>query len=148
MATVMLTRLFLDEIQKHNPAYILNVGSFASFVPIPYKCVYSGSKAFVYSFTRGLREELKNTHLKISVLCPGPMPTNGDVTKRINDAGFLGKIMSLSAKEVADIGYQGLLQGKPVIIPGLCSKFYKILIKLFPPKITEIVLERIYRNEA
>ena len=148
MATVVLTRLFLDDIQKHHPAHILNVGSFASFIPLPYKCVYSGSKAFVYSFTRGLREELKNTHLKVSVLCPGPMPTNGDVTKRIKDAGFLGKIMSLSAQEVAEIGFQGMLKGKPVIIPGFCSKFYMALTKAFPDKITEIVLEKIYRKEA
>jgi short-subunit dehydrogenase len=41
----LLTRLFLPELKKYPVSKILNVGSMSGFFPIPYKSVYSASKA-------------------------------------------------------------------------------------------------------
>ena len=82
-ALALITRQMLSELKKHSSAYILNVASLAAFSPIPYKTVYPASKAFVYSFSRSLKEELKGTSVSISIICPGQIMTNSDTVKRI-----------------------------------------------------------------
>ncbi|NCB09751.1 MAG: SDR family NAD(P)-dependent oxidoreductase, partial [Bacteroidia bacterium] len=73
---VLLTRLLLPVLKQQEEAYILNIASMASFGPMPYKTVYPASKAFVYSFSRGLGAELKGTGVHVSVAHPGGMRTN------------------------------------------------------------------------
>ncbi len=56
---VLLSRLLISKFKKETSSYILNVASMASCCPIAYKTVYPASKAFVYSFSKSLTEELK-----------------------------------------------------------------------------------------
>ena len=60
-AVALLTHRLLPSLMKTDRAFILNVSSMAAFTPIGYKTVYPASKRFIYDFTRGLREELRNT---------------------------------------------------------------------------------------
>ena len=60
VAVVNLTRVFIDDLAKYDEAYILNVGSIASYYDTPYKAVYAASKRFVYSFSRAIRAEFKS----------------------------------------------------------------------------------------
>ena len=54
-------------------AFILNVCSIASFCPNPRMTAYSSSKAYVLSFSKSLRYELKNRKINVCAACPGPM---------------------------------------------------------------------------
>jgi short-subunit dehydrogenase len=76
MATSLFTRQFLPNLLKQSKGYILNVASLAAFTPTGYKTVYPASKSFVYSFSRALNEELKDSNLVVSVVNPGAMATN------------------------------------------------------------------------
>jgi len=58
-----------------NRGGILNVGSIAGFLPGPGMAVYYASKAYVVSFTEALRQELAPRGVRVTVLCPGPVPT-------------------------------------------------------------------------
>lgn len=146
-ALTLLTRHFVPVLKKHPDAFILNVSSVAAFQPIPYKTVYPASKAFVYSFSIGLMEELKNTSIKVSVMHPGPMQTTLDGCERLERHGLLGKIIKLDVEEVAAIGVKQTLAGKPVIIPGAVNRFSSKLMKLLPSFLTMPIFYRLFRKE-
>lgn len=58
--------------------HVVNVGSLASWVPVPGECVYAATKAGVLSFTLGLEGELRAqgvTGIKFTVVCPDGMLT-------------------------------------------------------------------------
>lgn len=131
-ALSLLTRLILPELKKHEKAWILNVASMASFSPIAYKTVYPASKAFVYSFSRGLYEELKDTGVFVSVLHPGPIETNPEVSKRIKDNGFFGRLGLITPEKLARIAITQLFKRDSLIIPGLMNKINWLLIKTVP----------------
>ncbi len=146
-ALALLTRLFVPELKKSAKSFILNISSIAAFKPMPYKTVYPASKAFVYSFSVGLREELKDTSIKVSVLHPGPMLTTQDGFDRLKKHGFWGELIKLSVEEVASIGVLQTLAGKDVIIPGVVSKFSCRLMKLIPSCFAMPIFTRIFKKE-
>src|ERR1700709_2964355 len=69
-----LSLRFSDSLIKHRGG-ILNVGSLAGFLPGPGMAVYYASKAFVRSFTEALHEELGPLGVRVTALCPGPVPS-------------------------------------------------------------------------
>ncbi|HKI88101.1 MAG TPA: SDR family NAD(P)-dependent oxidoreductase [Draconibacterium sp.] len=131
-ALVLLTRLLLPNLKRQNRAYILNIASMASFGPMPFKTVYPASKAFVYSFSRGLSSELKGTGITVCVAHPGAMKTNAEVTRRINNHGPVIQVTTLSAARVAKICICQLLRDNELIIPGFMNKISWILLKVVP----------------
>lgn len=55
--------------------HIVNVASQAAFSPLPYMNLYAATKAFVYSYTRALREELRDSGIVVTAVCPGWIQT-------------------------------------------------------------------------
>jgi uncharacterized protein len=131
-ALVLLTRLLLPNLQRQGKAYILNIASMASFSPMPYKTIYPASKAFVYSFSRGLGAELTGTGVSVSVAHPGGMKTNADVSSRIDNHNRLIRATTLSPERVAQICIRRLLKGRKLIIPGFMNKVSWLLLKIAP----------------
>lgn len=146
-AMTLLTRLVLPELKKHNKAYILNVSSLAAFSPVPYKTIYPATKAFVHHFTRGLEAELQDTNVQVSVLNPGPIMTNSDVTKRINGQSLYVKLSIMTPEKIAQIAIKKLLKGKSVIIPGFMNRFNAFFIRLVPEDFRIFVGTRIFKRE-
>lgn len=143
---VGLTRLLMDDLSKAPRAYILNVGSIASFFPIPYKTVYASSKYFIYSFSRALREEMRNTGISVSLLCPGPVKTNQDVMARIACAGMMGRLMALDADKVGRMAVRRMLKGKWLLLPGLPARFAYYSARVIPTSFKERLLARSFRR--
>jgi hypothetical protein len=128
-ATIMLTRLLLPNLKNRKRSFILNVSSLAAFSPIGYKTVYPASKAFIHSFSRGLYQELKDTGVFVSVINPGAMKTNADVTKRIEHQGFRGKLSLLDPEKVAERALRKLEKRDTVI---MMNHFSWLMLKLTP----------------
>lgn len=55
--------------------HIVNVASQSAFSPLPYINLYAATKAFVYSYTRALREELRESGIAVTAVCPGWIQT-------------------------------------------------------------------------
>lgn len=146
-ATSLLTHLMLPELKRQKQAYVLNVSSMASFSPIAYKTVYPASKTFVWSFSRGLNEELKKTSVFVSVIHPGPMKTNPDVTKRIEKQGFFGRIGLVSPGKMGYIAVNQMLKRDSLIIPGFLNKINWLLIHLIPIWIRLNLLSNVIKRE-
>ncbi len=131
-ALVLLIHLLLPVLRKQSKAYILNIASMASFGPMPFKTVYPASKAFVYSFSRGLGAELKGTGIVVSVAHPGGMRTNSEVTQRIESHNRLIRSTTLETSRVAKICIRQLLKGDELIIPGFMNKLSWLVFKIVP----------------
>ena len=129
-ALTNLSLRFAEQVVKHRGG-ILNVGSIAGFLPGPGMAVYYASKAYVLSFTEALREELKRRGVRVTVLCPGPVPTEFQ-TRAGFAPGFDSAILNVSASNVALEGYRGLLAGKRAVLPGFGIKIVPLLLRLFP----------------
>src|ERR1041384_3456736 len=69
-----LSLRWIGSIARHRGG-ILNVASISGFIPGPGMSVYNASKAYVISFSVGLRRELKPKGIRVTALCPGPVPT-------------------------------------------------------------------------
>jgi uncharacterized protein len=129
----MLTDLslrFSDHLIR-NRGGILNVGSIAGFLPGPGMAVYYASKAYVLSFTEALRGELGPRGVRVTVLCPGPVPSEFQ-----NRAGFEpgldSAVLNVSAADVARQAYRGLMANKRAVLPGFGVKAVPLLLRLFP----------------
>ena len=92
---------------------ILNVASLAAFQPGPWMASYSASKAYVLNLSEALREELKRSGVKVSVLCPGPVSSSSRNIARLEKSGQV-----LSPEEVALYTVRALAKNRAVIIPG------------------------------
>ena len=143
-ATTNLTHLFIPELKKNTPSYILNNASMVANFPCPYKTIYAATKAYVKNFTRALREELKPQGISVSVLQPGATPTNKIVKNQINEGGFFFKISVTSIEQVAKKAIDRTLKGQAVIVPGYKNRMSLRFIKLVPM----IILQRIIANAA
>src|ERR1700722_6253948 len=125
-----LSLRFSDHLVRHRGG-ILNVGSIAGFLPGPGMAVYYASKAYVLSFTEALRGELGPRGVRVTVLCPGPVPTEFQTRAGIKP-GLDSAILKLSPADVAKAGYRGLMADKRAVLPGLGIKVLPFLLRLFP----------------
>src|SRR5262245_17218839 len=116
-----LTRLFLDGMLARGRGRVLNVASLAAFQPVPALTVYAATKAFVLSFTEALSEELMNTGVTITALCPGL--TDTQMAKQIGGAGTsTPQVPSFLMADVASVAREGVnacLRGEVVHVPGM-----------------------------
>jgi uncharacterized protein len=112
-----LTHYFLPDLLSKKSGGILNVGSIASFMPGPLMAVYYASKAYVLSFSEALAHELKESGIKVTALCPGPVKTRFAMRAKMRPSKLTEK-NALDAFTVAKAGYDGLLQGKSIVVPG------------------------------
>ena len=140
-ALTELSLAFVDSLARHRGG-ILNVGSVAGFLPGPGMAVYYATKAYVLSFSEALHSELKARGVRVSVLCPGPVPTEFAVRAGVKGRSLAPDFLSQSAEDVAEAGYRGLMQGRRTIIPGLLNKLLVLLIKLFPGRLVMAVVDR------
>ncbi len=125
-----LSLRFSDQLIRHRGG-ILNVGSIAGFLPGPGMAVYYASKAYVLSFSEALRRELAPRGVRVTVLCPGPVPS--EFQARAGFApGFDSAVLNVSASDVALAGYRGLMANKRAVLPGLGIKIVPFLLRLFP----------------
>jgi short-subunit dehydrogenase len=125
-----LSLRFSDSLIK-NRGGILNVGSIAGFLPGPGMAVYYASKAYVLSFTEALRNELAPHGVRVTVVCPGPVPSEFQDRAGFKP-GFDSAILNVSAADVAQQAYSGLMANRRIVLPGLGIKMVPPLLRLFP----------------
>lgn len=121
IALARLSHAIGRHMQEQGGGQILNVSSIAAFQPGPWASTYYASKAFVLSFSEGLREELKSKGIRVSVLCPGPTRTNFFNNAGIEVSSTLEKAC-ISSESVAQIALRGLDRNQAIITPNWRNK--------------------------
>jgi short-subunit dehydrogenase len=144
-AVVSLTHSFLPLLKKQKRGYILNVASIAGFLPMPYFSIYAATKAFVVSFSRGIRHELKKESISVSCLCPGPTETGFVASAGMKDFRFNKNSLFMKSADVAKIGIDGMLRGREIIVPGASNKLSAVMSGAIPKKILSKIMGAIYK---
>jgi len=140
-----LTKLFVRDMLKKREGKILNIASTAAFVPGPLMAVYYASKAYVLSFSEALSEELSNTEVSVTTVCPGP--TNTGFAKNANlEKSKLFKGKNMDASFVAQAAYEGLRKNKTIVIPGINNKLMTNFVKFVPKKIILKIVKKLQEN--
>lgn len=121
-AVVRLTKAFLPPMLARGHGRILNTASVAGFEPGPLLAVYHATKAFVLSLSEALATELEDTGITVTALCPGPVDTDFFPKADMVETRAFQKASVMAPQEVAQIGYEALMRGERVIIPGGMNK--------------------------
>jgi short-subunit dehydrogenase len=129
-ALTELSLAFVESLARHRGG-ILNVASVAAFLPGPGMAVYYATKAYVLSFTEALHRELSSRGVKVTVLCPGPVPSEFQARAGMR-LDRVQRRLSLPAERVAQIGYRGFMRGKRVVIAGIGNRIAVCLLRLIP----------------
>ncbi len=145
-ASTMLTCAYINDLLKLGKARILNVGSMAGWNPLPGKCIYSASKAYVLFFSKALRAELRNSGVTVSSVYPFGVLTNEMVRERIRLSGRMAKKTVMTPEAVAEISIRGMLKNKSIIIPGRLSRMILYAGFLMPQGLVLKMLEREIRK--
>jgi len=125
-----LSLAFVDSLGRRRGG-ILNVGSISGFMPGPGMAVYYATKAFVLSFGESLHQELAPRGIRVTTLCPGPVPTE------FQDRAGIGVIigggmMKWPPDKIAAAGYAALMRGQRLAVPGLVNKMVTLAPRFVP----------------
>ena len=141
-ALVELCHAVLPAMIERQSGAILNVASTAAFQPGPGMATYFATKAFVLSFTEALHEEVRQSGIRITALCPGPTKTEFGEVAGFKGNGAFDKI-SARSEDVVALGLRALDAGRAVAIPGLANKMgaqaHRLMPRSWLRKITALI---------
>lgn len=146
-AVTKLTHLYLPEFLERGHGRILNVGSIAGFQPGPLFAVYHATKAYVVSFSEAVAEEIKDSPVTLTCLCPGPTDTeffaSADATEtRVAQS----ESMQQSPEEVAKGAYTATMNGDRVYVSGGMNKALTFLRRFMPESMQAKMNEMLYET--
>lgn len=140
-ASTTLTYHLLPFMSKRS--YILQAGSAAAFMPQPGFAVYAATKAYVLSFSKALRMELKEKEIYVTTMCPGPVKTpffnrstQGDIP------AFKERFMANKEKVVAK-ALKDTFAKKEVSVYGTAMQLLFVITKVFPHWLLLSIYDRI-----
>ena len=128
-ALTELSRLLVPGMVERGRGRILNVASTAEFQPGPYMAVYCATKAYVLSFSVALGEELRGTGVTVTALCPGATASEFAAVSGAS-AKLFAKGSTMSASDVAEIGYRAMKRGKRIAVAGMKNRLIALSTRL------------------
>ncbi|KUG08155.1 SDR family NAD(P)-dependent oxidoreductase [Solirubrum puertoriconensis] len=129
---VVLTKAYLREMVSRGSGLILQVSSIGGELPGPLQSVYHGTKAFVTSFTEAIREENKDSGVKITALLPGVTDTDFFNKADMTEAKLVKEGHRADPADVAKDGYEALLAGKDKVVSGFMNKVQVAVSNVIP----------------
>jgi short-subunit dehydrogenase len=146
LAVVRLTHAAARAMVGRGRGGILNVASLAAFQPTPYDATYGATKAFVFSFTQALHEELRGTGVAVTVLCPGFTRTEFQA-RAVIGTDPVPSFMWQEADDVARAGLDGLAKNRAVVIPGVLNRVVGNVSLVTPGALTRRVVSVVARRQ-
>lgn len=121
------TKVFMQYFNRVKKGHVINISSLAGITPIPGESIYSASKFGLRGFSLSLSYEMRNTNVKVTVVCPDSVLTDliiYEAKHNGSNLSFSGKL--LKAEYVAGIIYKTILHPKNEVLikplKGLLSK--------------------------
>lgn len=145
-ALTHLTKLFLPQMLKRRAGRIMQVASTAAFQPGPLMAVYYASKAYVLSFSQALSEELRDSGVTVTALCPGPTATNFAETALISNSRLFTHAGVASASDVARHGYAAMMRGERIAIPSVRDRVMVQAVRIVPRAMVTRIVRVIQQN--
>ena len=142
LTTTHLTKLILPSMISRKSGKILNISSLAAFQPGPLMSMYYASKSYILSFSEAIANELKNSGVTVTALCPGPTKTSFQAVVSENTSDNKISFNMACPSKVALFGYKAMQKGQTVAIPGLINKLLASLHRI----VTRSMATKIVRN--
>ena len=146
-ALTHLTRLYLPEMIDRREGKILNVASTAAFQPGPLMAVYYATKAYVLHFSEAIANEIKDSGVTVTCLCPGPTATEFHKRAGATDLNLL-RYGVMDARTVAEAGYRGLMAGKPVAISGFKNWLVAQSVRFSPRQMVVGIVRKLQESSS
>jgi short-subunit dehydrogenase len=140
----MLTRYLIRDMIERRRGRILNVASTAAFQPGPLMAIYYASKAYVLSLSLALSEETAESGVTVTCLCPGPTRTGFQERAQIENTRLFGVLGVMSSSDVARAGYEAMMAGRPLVIPGLINKVGAQGIRFVPRRVAAKMIKALH----
>jgi short-subunit dehydrogenase len=121
LGLTVLAHAALSAMVPRRAGGLLNVSSTAGFQPTPNQAVYGATKAYVTSLTEALHEEVLQSGVHVTALCPGFTRTEFHMRGKI-DTSRLPSFLWMDAAAVAKAGLDGLDANRAVVVPGAANK--------------------------
>jgi short-subunit dehydrogenase len=148
VALTDLTGRFLPGMVSRRRGRIVNVASTAAFQPGPHMAVYYATKAYVLSFSEALAEELSETGVTVTALCPGPTSTEFQQAAGLEDTWLIRGPLTMDAASAARAGWDGARRGKRVVIPGLGNRLLKEAVRFSPRRLVTAAAGRLQKKRG
>lgn len=117
-ALTVLSKAALAAFKARNAGTLVNVGSGAGFAPYPGIPVYGATKAYVYLFTESLQSEVAETAVRVQLVLPGAVVSEGWEVAG-GDLEGLPESIVMTTEDCVDAALAGLDQGETVTAPSL-----------------------------
>lgn len=141
-AMVLMSHLFIPDLETHSQSVIINVSSAAAFQPIPYMAVYAATKSFVQNFSQALHWELKEKSIFVQTLTPGMMDTSFNTKIGFNVKGRKG---IKTPEAVVKLSLQGLKEETIVVKATEGIFLQKFFANFFPAQIVLKEVAKMFR---
>jgi len=143
-----LTYRLLPGMIERQYGRIINVASLAGLVPSPAgHTLYAASKAFMIKFSESLAHEVRRDGVLVTALCPGfTFSEFHDVTGTREQMKRLPPWMWMSAADVARRGYDAVMAGEPIVVPGRVNATIATLVRILPEALVVGVGRRLGRS--
>jgi len=142
-ALAHFTRLFLPDMISRGSGKILNVASTASFQPGPTMSVYFATKAFVLSFSEAVNNEVRESGITVTALCPGATHSGFQAAASMQDSKLFEGNNFPTSREVAEYGYRAMMKGRTVAIHGLKNKIMANSVRFAPRSLVVKITRKI-----
>lgn len=141
-ATIILTKHFVKEMIARKEGKILNLASIASKTPGPWQSVYHGTKSFIYSFSEGIRHELKDHNITVTALLPGATDTDFFNKADMTESTIVQETSLSDPADVAKDGYDALMSGDDKVISGLKNKAMIGMANIMPDPAVAAMMDK------
>jgi short-subunit dehydrogenase len=144
-ALTSLTRMALPGMLERKSGKILNVASTAGFQPGPLMAVYYATKAYVIMFSEAIANELKGSGITVTCLCPGATRTKFAQRADMENSRLF-KLGAMRSLDVARAGYEGMMRGKTMVIPGFLNKLLAQSVRFSPRKLVTAISKSVQKK--
>jgi short-subunit dehydrogenase len=148
ISAVHLAKRVLPGMVARKHGRVLFTSSIAGVAPGPLEAVYAASKAFLFSFSEALRNELKDTGITVTALMPGATETNFFHRAGMDDTK-VGQSEKDDPADVAREGVDALLAGRDRVIAGsFKNKLFATAGRLMPETAAGMHRKQTERTES
>jgi short-subunit dehydrogenase len=139
-ATTELVHRVVPGMKQRGWGRIVNLSSLAAVIPPGEGLLYTGIKAYVLGISQSLDMELKPHGIHVTALCPGFTHSEfHDVMGTREAADQLPSLLWQQPEDVVREGFQAVMAGKPVCIPGTVNKLTAAALRPLPQRLQYVL---------
>ena len=134
-AALGMTQLVVPSMRARRSGLVVNIGSIAGKVALPWLTLYSASKFALGAFTEGLRMELKRDGVAAMIVCPGYVRTGFQEHARggpAPEAIRSGRRFAITAEQCAAAIRRGVERDARTVVTPRSGWLFIVAMRLFP----------------